>query len=94
MSPDGFSLDIDVSDINDWSDDSNYTGISYDEYVGVWFHISIGSTFEYDNDGKITQYSHGSQGWYDTGGERARIPEPSSLLLLAAGLLGFRKFKS
>ena len=38
---DSLSIDIDASAINSWVGDPNYTGISFDNNIGIWFHIYL-----------------------------------------------------
>ena len=92
-----FSLDLDVSAINALLPPNvanDYTGVSFGDKIGIWFHVSTGTNnsgnpFEYDNNGRITNYSVGSQGWYDRGNvTTTSVPEPMTLLLMGVGLLG------
>ncbi len=81
------SLAIDATAINAWAG-GGYTGISYDDDIGIWFHISTGSNFQYDQGGLITAYNYASQGWYDKANLTTTIvPEPASTALLGLGLL-------
>lgn len=85
----GFSIDIDVTGINSWSTADtapDYSGIAYDDSIGIWFHISTGSEFYYSGSG-LESYSFSTQGWYDRQGlTTSRVPEPGSLALLGLGL--------
>lgn len=89
VSADSFSIDIDATVINSWAGGS-YTGISYDENIGIWFHVSTGSTFEYDEDGNITNFSFSNQGWYDKAWltTTTHVSESGVFALLGLGLMG------
>ena len=86
----GFSLDISTALINAWiSPSSNYTGIAFDEAIGVWFHPSIGSNFSFNANGDIVDYSYTGQGWIDfSNGTAVQVSSPATLALLGLSLLG------
>lgn len=94
----GFSFDISTAAINGWASPSaDYTGVAFDENIGIWFHFSSGSDFTYNNNGDIIGYTFDKQGWYDVANKVAIItpPEtstvqasaPSMFALLSMGLL-------
>lgn len=88
------SIDIDVSAINSWSRDPAYSGVSFDEKIGIWFHISTGSTFTGLTDSGFTDYSFASQGWYDKDNlDATTVSEPGSLALLGLGLVGLASYR-
>ncbi len=83
-----FSIDINAAAINAWSASPDYTGISFDENIGIWFHISRGSNFSYLGD-EIASYSFAQQGWYDKANlTTTTVPEPASISILLLGLAG------
>ena len=85
-----FSIDLDATAINAWGGaPPEYTGIAFDENIGIWFHISTGSDFDYVGD-LLDGYSWNSQGWYDKENLTTTVsaPEPATLSLLLLGIAG------
>lgn len=96
VTDDSLSLAIDATSINAWSADPDYAGISFDDNIGIWFHISVGSSFSYDAQDLITSYDFSQQGWYDLADRSTTvIPEPATTALLGLGLLvmGFSRVR-
>lgn len=91
---DSFALSMSTDTINSFSSpDPDYTGIAYDENIGIWFHFATGSNFSYNPNGDIDGFSFGQQGWYDVSNQIAdmtstAVSAPSHLGLLAFGLFG------
>lgn len=57
------------------------------ESIGIWFHFSTTSNL-ITADGGISDYSPGTQGWYDRANLKlATVPEPGSMALMGLGLL-------
>jgi len=90
------TFNLDVAEIQAHGGGSNpeWTGASFGEEIGVWYHPAVGS-FESDENG-LTGYNVSSQSWYDVGnvGTTYEVPEISSssaissmLLLLGLGAL-------
>ena len=91
MTPVSFRI-FDASGINGadcgFSNTDLSKGVCFGEKVGVWFHPSAGSTFNYDNMGGIANYSYSSQSWYDVGNRTTEVSEPGIVGLLTAGIFG------
>ena len=84
---DKFSFDISTASINDWlSPDPDYTGIAFDEKIGIWFHFSTGSDFTYNAAGDIVGYTFAQQGWYDVAGLNATVSVSAPSLIGLFGL--------
>jgi hypothetical protein len=87
---DRFSFDISTSAINSWlSPDPDYTGIAFDEKIGIWFHFSTGSDFTYNSAGDIIGYGFDQQGWYDVANLHATVVDVSAPSLIALFGLAF-----
>jgi len=90
---DSLSIALDTTSINAWAA-GNYSGISFDDNIGIWFHVSTGSSFGYDEK-TITNYSYAAQGWYDIANRTTtQIPEPTSSMLMGLGLLALSYSRS
>lgn len=78
------------------------TGLRFGPMIGIWFHPAYDSYAEGDKTG-LYEFGGGKSGWYDThydGGKcevvqggrggcvTTTVPEPGTLALLGAGLLG------
>lgn len=93
---------IDVTSLNNLPLGSNWTGVSFDEKIGIWFGYYSSTTFSYDGDA-ITKLTTGSKAWHDTANRTAieipacpndnlsactttEVPEPGTLGLALSGL--------
>ncbi|MEM7543203.1 MAG: PEP-CTERM sorting domain-containing protein [Pseudomonadota bacterium] len=100
---DSFSLAFDASNVNAHTPPPPGGGATQDPWegiqfgndpvnpleIGIWFHISTGSSFSYDQNDQLTGYGYSSQGWYDKNRRSVTVvPEPATLALFGAGLLG------
>ncbi|MEL6363265.1 MAG: PEP-CTERM sorting domain-containing protein [Pseudomonadota bacterium] len=94
--------DLDVSLVQSHTptpDDTagDWTGVAFDDKVGIWFHIAeSGGTFETDGT-QITGFNPDDQSWYDTANKSTSISagkpvepvsEPGMIGLFGLGLLG------
>jgi len=79
----------DATTINGFNITPDWTGVAFDEHIGLWFHPVVGLQTTYDGDGSLTGYHFNKQGWLDLNDKPTDvIPEPGSVLLIAtAGLL-------
>ena len=71
----------------------DWDGVLFGETVGIWFHPTVKTSIEYDNDDRITRFRpiSGGAGFYDGKDIVVRhVPEPGILYLSGLGLLAFR----
>ena len=61
-----FSFDMDATTIQEFSNDPDWTGVSFADQLGMWLHPVKGLDTDYDSDGFLTQWSTNGTGWYDT----------------------------
>lgn len=65
-----FSFTMDASVIVDhiptYGNPADWTGLTFDESIGIWLHPSADITSSYGQDGFLTSWGYGSKGWYDT----------------------------
>ena len=61
-----FSFNMDATTIQDFSNDPDWTGVSFADQLGMWLHPVKGLDTDYDADGFLTQWSTSGNGWYDT----------------------------
>jgi len=82
-------LALNVSAINSFLPDPNWKGVAFDEDIGIWAHASTGTEIVFDDVGQVLDFSKIDDSSYDRANqETVVIPEPGSLMLLAAGLIG------
>lgn len=82
------SFGFSVAAINALNLSADWLGIQYGPLLGYWFHPTLGTSFTYNNN-EITAFSYHAQGWVDTSNQgTTEVPEPATMLLLGAGLLG------
>lgn len=86
--------DLDVSLIQSFSDDAAYTGVSFDEQIGIWFHLATFNAIEVGADGRIVSFAPRADSYYDIVGQSAvadplnPVPLPAGGVLLLTGLGG------
>lgn len=81
-------FDIDASLINGHSPlyphaTNPWTGMQFDDMIGMWFHPVNQLTTAYGADGYLTNFSAGQTGWFDFSDKEA-VPEPMTMGVLAA----------
>lgn len=94
-----FNFGIDVTDLNDYTKhsnlSSNWEGAQFGEQIGIWFHPSLNTSFQYNNLGGIESFSAGKAGWHDSANQTTvtKVSEPPAIALLGLGLiaLGLRR---
>ena len=72
---------------------SEWSGLAFDELLGLWMHPMSNLTTSYNEDGSLDSWS-GRQGWFDSNNwETTTVPAPGALALLGFGgvLVGRRR---
>ena len=72
---------------------SEWTGVAFDEMIGLWMHPFKNLDTSYDQSGALTGWS-GSQGWFDGSNfDTTTVPAPGAMALLGMGgmLVGRRR---
>jgi MYXO-CTERM domain-containing protein len=65
---------------------NEWTGVSFGNRYGIWFHPVRGLDAAYNAQGRLTQWSYQNQGWLDLDG-RNTIPTPGAAAALGLGML-------
>lgn len=89
-----FSIaDLDVSEVQSFSADDDYTGVAFGERIGVWFHLAVFNSIEIGPDGRVVRFAPMADSYYDAvdrvATENLVVPLPAGGLLLLTGLGGF-----
>ena len=87
------TLEMDASSINGHmpaspgpEGPSEWTGVAFDEMLGLWMHPLKGMQTQYDQDGALTHLSYDRQGWFDGNNfETTVVPAPGAIALLGLG---------
>lgn len=85
---------IDITPVQNFSTGPDWTGLAFDEGIGVWFHpVALADTGLTGDASGITAYPVAKQSFYDVSNKVASsgpsdVPEPGTLMLLLAGLIG------
>jgi hypothetical protein len=66
-----FSFTMDATSIIEHSDGADWTGVAFDESVGIWLHPMTDVQSSYGEDGYLDSWSIGGQGWFDTSNQTA-----------------------
>ena len=72
-----FNLAMDATTIQNfdptYGPDGEWSGVSFDNELGIWLHPVTGLDTSYDQDGFLTQWDIHDQGWYDTSHQPTEI---------------------
>ncbi|MEM9122293.1 MAG: PEP-CTERM sorting domain-containing protein [Pseudomonadota bacterium] len=85
---------LDMSAVQSFYTDPDWTGVAFGEDIGIWFHPSFTAGSIIGDAGGIEAYEIVSQSWYDTANRTTDVPEPAPLALIAfasAGLIALRR---
>ncbi|MBL8064959.1 MAG: PEP-CTERM sorting domain-containing protein [Chthonomonadaceae bacterium] len=69
---------------------SEWTGTSFGEKMGIWFHPVSGLSSSYGSDGFLKGFQYCSQGWLD-GENFVTTPEPASMAALGIGVVALAR---
>jgi len=94
------TLEMDASFINGYNPmypgpegPSEWTGLAFDELVGLWMHPMSGTNMSYGQSGELTGLSYGTKGWFDANNfSTTVVPAPGAMALFGmGGLLAGRR---
>ena len=65
-----------------YGQDGDWSGIAFDESIGVWLHPSSGLETAYGEDGYLSQWDVSKQSWYDSANQTTEVSvsEPQDIL--------------
>lgn len=89
--------DLNVSAVQNAVDSEGYTGVSFDDQIGIWLHLSVMREIGFFDDGQVATFRPGALASFDLPIDDAgAVPLPGAALLLLtgiAGLAGARRIK-
>ena len=85
--------DLNVNAIQTFSDADDFTGVSFGEQIGIWFHLAVFNEIEIGPDGRVTRFAPRADSFYDaidqnTVSDNLIVPLPAGGVLLLTGLAG------
>ncbi|MFK7820928.1 MAG: Ig-like domain-containing protein [Planctomycetaceae bacterium] len=66
-----FCFTMDATELQSHSDGEAWTGVAFDEKIGMWLHPMEGLQTNYGADGYLDSWNFDSQGWFDTANQDA-----------------------
>jgi len=89
------SFTLDVAGLNALNIGPQWQGIQFDDELGYWFHPFVSAVYDVNGLGVINSIAFEAISFLDTDAEpttvlaaQATVPEPSSVMLLLAGVAG------
>lgn len=90
-----FLLDVNVASINAHNplypgNSGDWTGVQFDQMIGLWFHTFKGLSTSYGSHGQVTGWNFNTQGWFDAANIATVqiIPLPAAAWTGLVGLAG------
>ena len=89
-----FDFSIDATNVNNhvplFPGIDEYTGISFGNMVGIWFHAVVfsGSGATYNPNGTLASFDFNKQSWYDASNDLTVVPVPAAAWLFGTALMG------
>jgi len=62
-----------------------WTGSWWNQKIGIWFHPVVDLKTSYNQDGYLTKWQFGSEGWYDAENVPT-VPEPATFAVMGLGV--------
>ena len=66
-----FSFELDATSIQEFSDSDKWTGVSFQDSIGVWLHPVDGLETSYDSNGFLETWNFDSQSYFDVANQAA-----------------------
>jgi len=70
-----FSFELDATSIQEYSDNPDWTGVSFQDDIGVWLHPVNGLETTYDSNGFLETWNFNNRSFFDVANQEAELLE-------------------